>query len=411
MFADSISIDFESGTYATGSINGQDGWSATGSYDQEVVSTPTISGGQSFRISNGVASGSFGDQTFSKSLVNEAGEADSTSGGMSTGPRQNHFEAQFDFKSTQSEVQPGLFISVSPDRGDGSRMSYLGFADTAGGINVYFYDVQDENAGFQVANFVSTVVATGLSRDVTHTARFVIDYVDGPSNDVVKIYIDGILEHTGTTWENYYRFDTEASAEQHPRTTDNLLFRSGGTAVPANAGKGFLFDNISLSSSIVTPLVRDAHITSPTTGQDVYGEVNFVANLTDDDADPIQWAVRQGTCAAGTSTVFGNVDGHTDVATIVQSDLSNQTFSFIGDMSAMTPGLYCFIYNPVEDSGETGIRETVQFDLVETPVVVNYPTDMVQCKDGGWKTFTDPSFKNQGSCVSYVQSNVNAGKR
>jgi hypothetical protein len=35
-------------------------------------------------------------------------------------------------------------------------------------------------------------------------------------------------------------------------------------------------------------------------------------------------------------------------------------------------------------------------------------TDKKQCKDGGWKTFSNPTFKNQGDCVSYVQSNPNA---
>lgn len=32
-------------------------------------------------------------------------------------------------------------------------------------------------------------------------------------------------------------------------------------------------------------------------------------------------------------------------------------------------------------------------------------TDKNQCKDGGWKNFSNPSFKNQGQCVSYVESN------
>jgi hypothetical protein len=30
------------------------------------------------------------------------------------------------------------------------------------------------------------------------------------------------------------------------------------------------------------------------------------------------------------------------------------------------------------------------------------PTTKASCKHGGWKTFTQPSFKNQGRCVSYV---------
>jgi len=30
------------------------------------------------------------------------------------------------------------------------------------------------------------------------------------------------------------------------------------------------------------------------------------------------------------------------------------------------------------------------------------PTSKSQCKNGGWKTFTSPTFKNQGDCVSFV---------
>ncbi len=38
------------------------------------------------------------------------------------------------------------------------------------------------------------------------------------------------------------------------------------------------------------------------------------------------------------------------------------------------------------------------------PVIVvgTTPTDKAQCKNDGWKTFTNPSFKNQGLCVSYA---------
>lgn len=258
--ADSTSTDFE--TFSTGTVHTQDGWTSAGAagsgcavYDHAVTSNSygfASFGTKVLRISNAVTSGCFGDQTFSKSLVNEAGEVDSTSGLMSGGTRQPHFEAQFDFASTQSTQQPGLFVSVSPDRGDGSRMSYLGFSDEVGGIDVIFYDTPGTS---NPANFSPTTVATGLSRTVTHTAKFVIDYVDGPSNDVVKIYIDGVLVHTGTTWENYFRFDSEASAEQTPRTTDSLIFRTGGTAVPATAGNGFIFDNLSLMSGPTPPPV------------------------------------------------------------------------------------------------------------------------------------------------------------
>jgi hypothetical protein len=36
------------------------------------------------------------------------------------------------------------------------------------------------------------------------------------------------------------------------------------------------------------------------------------------------------------------------------------------------------------------------------------PETINECKRDGWKTFDNPTFKNQGDCVSYVQSNENA---
>jgi hypothetical protein len=39
------------------------------------------------------------------------------------------------------------------------------------------------------------------------------------------------------------------------------------------------------------------------------------------------------------------------------------------------------------------------------PKVVGPPTSANQCKKGGWKEFNNPSFKNQGQCVSYFNKN------
>ena len=41
----------------------------------------------------------------------------------------------------------------------------------------------------------------------------------------------------------------------------------------------------------------------------------------------------------------------------------------------------------------------------EVPVAGS-PTSKDQCKHGGWKSFTSPSFKNQGQCVSWVEHHV-----
>lgn len=253
-FADSSFIDFESGTYTTGSINGQDGWSALGSaglgcavYDHAVSAQSLFSSfdDQSLRISDAVTSGCFGDQTFAKPLTDSVGETAATAGSFSNGTRQRHFEMQFDIASVTTSQQSGMHVSVSPDRGDGSRMSYLRFDDGTTGIDVFFIDAQGTT---NPANFVETQVASGLDRSVAHKINLTMDMLDGASNDVVKVYIDDILVHTGTSWENYYRYDSEAIAEQSPRIIKTVLWRSSGTAHSGNAGNGFLFDNVSLLS-------------------------------------------------------------------------------------------------------------------------------------------------------------------
>jgi hypothetical protein len=252
------SVDFEPPEYAPGPVHGQDGWVSLGSvgagcatYDVEVVdNTYRVSkfGSQTLRISNAVTSGCFGDQTFSKPLTDEAGESTAENGGLSDGTRRRRFEAQWSFASTEPDAeQPGLSVVASPDRGDGARMSFLGMADTPSGLQVTFYDYQ-RGATVDPCGccppFVCTVVASGLDRTKRHTIKIIMDFVEGESNDVVKVFIDGKLVHTGTSWEDYFR-DEEGVPT---RTVDSLLFRVGGTAQPATLGKGFVIDNLELKA-------------------------------------------------------------------------------------------------------------------------------------------------------------------
>ena len=287
-FADSVGpINFES-PYTVGNINGQQGWTKTGPYDVTVdlVSNyPNASGfgfgTQALRLSNAVTSGSFEDQTFSPGLSSPAGEA----------TVYTHFDASFKIGSTRVNQQPGLFTSVSPDDGNGSRMSYVGFDDQSDGIHVIFYDVKDSGPYPKVATFKYHDVAT-IDRTSAHSIRFSIDFKPGPGNDIVKLYVDGSLAITGTTWEDYYRYDPEQTGNGNKLfPISKLLFREGGSPA-STGGNGYLVDSVGLSSSI-----------------------------------------------------------------------------------------------PVG------------------------PTDKEQCKKDGWSLFSNPSFKNQGDCISFVQSNDKAGKR
>lgn len=265
----SVNVNFENPPYTTGTINSQDGWSSTGAagsgcavYDHKVSSSLGTAGfgSQSLRISNAAVSGCFGDQTFAKPLTNAVGEVNSTDGSFSRGTLQRHFATQFDIASTQpSALQEGLYTSVSPDRGDGSRMSYLRFEDQSNGVHVFFDDVTDPSHVTNADTFNETDIAT-LNRAVPHTIKLTLDTLDGPDNDVVNVWIDGNLVKTGTSWEDYYRYDSEASAEQSPRIVKTVLFRTGGgpsDARPGLVGKGFLFDNLSLSSGAIPPTDKD----------------------------------------------------------------------------------------------------------------------------------------------------------
>jgi hypothetical protein len=251
--------------YLPGPINAQDDWNSLGAagsgcalYDHEVVKNALFSssynyptfGAQSLRLSNAVTSGCFSDQTFSKRLVNAAGESDADGGGfvLPGSVTQSHFEAQWDFASTMPNAeQPDLSVVASPDRGDGSRMSWVEMADSPDGLDINFFDVEGAT---NPANFVGpTSVASGLDRTVPHTIRITMDFVEGPSNDVVRVYVDGALKLTGTSWENYYRFDSEAAAHGGKTPLVNrILFRTGGTAAPLTMGQGFVIDAFSMKS-------------------------------------------------------------------------------------------------------------------------------------------------------------------
>jgi hypothetical protein len=259
-------IDFES--YMAGPVIGQDSPPWTGApcaaIDEGVVSNasnpnaPSSFGTKSFRISNQVVSGCFND-AFTPQTSNEAGEATAQNSPLSGGIRQPYFETQFTFASFTGGLQPGLNVQVSPDRGDGARMSFVRMKHTATNLELEFVDVQGVDPPntptpcLGCANFVTTPLGT-FDPTVPHTVRLRMQFVDGPSNDIVKVFVDGNLVHTGGSWEDYYTLDTESSptpADQVSRTVDSLLIRASGTAQADTLGKGFLFDGMSVTTGAV----------------------------------------------------------------------------------------------------------------------------------------------------------------
>ena len=225
-------------------------------------------GNRSLRISNAVTSGCYGDQTFSNRTANVAGERNassiSTNGLVSYAlpgaVLQNHFEAEWTVMSAvPGAEQPGLEVVVSPARGDDSRMSWLQMADLPDGIAIVF---AERGPVASPGDFRLTTVVRGLPRNAPHTIKLAMDFVEGPDNDVVQVWVDGVLRHTGTSWENYYRYDVAGSlvfAGASP-VVNRLMFRTGsdlkrgipGTAAPATRGHGFIFDNLRQATGVTT---------------------------------------------------------------------------------------------------------------------------------------------------------------
>jgi hypothetical protein len=58
----------------------------------------------------------------------------------------------------------------------------------------------------------------------------------------------------------------------------------------------------------------------------------------------------------------------------------------------------------IDVQGTADLSQITVNGTTEVPVpTVNGPTSKSQCKHGGWKTFTSPSFRNQGQCVSWYE--------
>ena len=263
--------DFES--FTLGSIDGQQGWSVSNpNFDQEIVDN---NGNVVWRLSNEITTESFGDHPFSPGSGLIAGEstAEHPSG---NGPVTDTFVGSFDFQSATGAAQPGLAVTVSPDTGLGGRQSFIRIQDNGtDGLNLVFFETANNDPNVNPnGGFRSSTIATGLAYDQVYRLGFEITFVDGivdngdgsfSGNDIVEIYLDEQLIHTGTTFESFYWTSTLNLTPPTIVAVDSLLFRISGTAEPANAGNGIFIDNVFMSNETDRLILPEAR-TVPTLG-------------------------------------------------------------------------------------------------------------------------------------------------
>jgi hypothetical protein len=67
-------------------------------------------------------------------------------------------------------------------------------------------------------------------------------------------------------------------------------------------------------------------------------------------------------------------------------------------VTGLVEGTYVFQLVVTDNLGAISAPDTVSITVEHIPA----PTNKDQCKNDGWKVFTNPSFKNQGQCVAYT---------
>ena len=108
-------------------------------------------------------------------------------------------------------------------------------------------------------------------------------------------------------------------------------------------------------------------------------------------------------CSSGTHTTEGDwthvVFGPADFATAgIPTTGTLEDVYIIFDEGTDTP-----VGGTIETAGQVTLDNiSVNEDVAGSP---SQPQSADDCKNGGWRNFTDPAFKNQGQCVSSVVSN------
>lgn len=116
-------------------------------------------------------------------------------------------------------------------------------------------------------------------------------------------------------------------------------------------------------------------------------------------------------CAAGWQAT-GNLIGNADAGRYDYSQFGGSPFTTYANAPAsVVAGSVAEAFVVVDGSwsaaatGGDGEQTVLVDNVTLNDDVVTFddqPTSKDQCKNGGWMSFTDPTFKNQGDCVSYV---------
>jgi VCBS repeat-containing protein/parallel beta-helix repeat protein len=243
----------ETGSNASDTSGTIGGWNVAGSHDQEIVDLG--GGNRGFRMSSDPASGDFGGP-YSPQLKATAGESN-------TGAKFHSQSIAFDFEPVNA-TPDGSRLEVDFGNAAGTdRNNFLIIESFAGGIRIAVSEPDtsgDFSGNADPAPNDWRELVSGVDPTVQHHLEMRLDYVDGPNNDIIKIYLDGQYIGQSTTFENYHDADPDGIfhyadhlAGATANVTDRVFFRGGFNGQPQdipgqhNVNEGFIFDNVTTS--------------------------------------------------------------------------------------------------------------------------------------------------------------------
>lgn len=229
-------------------VDGTNGWKNVGTHDDEIVD---LSGNHKLRMSSDPSDGAFGGP-YSRALSGTAGEPSTTA------DFSNHV-ISFTFQAV-NPVADNSRLEVDFGLADGTdRNNFMVIESINGqGIRIAVNEPQSDGINWANNDFSAFTgnreLISGVDSSVEHTISLELEYVDGPNNDILKIFLDGVLIGTTTTFENYRDFhDPSTSGNTHDVNaemfqTGRLFFRGSASGAPndGNGGEnqGFYFDDI-----------------------------------------------------------------------------------------------------------------------------------------------------------------------
>jgi hypothetical protein len=260
--AEQITIGFEAaeGYTPSTSIHGQPAAGAKWmvnkpAYDQEVSNAAGAahSGTQAFRWSNKYVD-TVVQAIASPFLTVPAGETGaSANGGTTPAPAgSNHFSQDFWFRSVRTSADLGLNVNICADDGADNRMTFFRIRENAGSLEAVYlgYDVGTDT-------FPEYPVASGLAWGTWYHVHIDADFHDGPSNDVVRVYLGtspllsvSDLKVTASTWEDFFGVSQKVAV-------NSLLFRLRDDPGAGNVPQGVYLDDVTFLSGPI-PLVPQA---------------------------------------------------------------------------------------------------------------------------------------------------------